>query len=479
MITSPTQQLSFPSATTGAVLPVKAGNQPDSAQFGAFLAQNEAPPAAADDPQPDTAVSANPGGTPVLTVAAETAQAAVTGKILPADLPVAALPADPDHDNPMAGQGGTARPHGPHGAVQALPLVMQIGKGRSAATHDGSEEDAVVKDGDPKPSLTAALLDPAVTADLPAPHPASLAVDVSANRSVSHDTATTTDRPLQLEVAVPPGDHDTLVSAAQTNRRGLPGTSEAANRSPAPDTVAAEFLPAGDLRQPQQAPAVPVPKLQTAAPNDAAPPPLTQVRLSVVSPEPLRPVRPGAVRAGMEPTATVRDQIDGQSTGIATPVPTTTAPNLFTVAAAAPPERLHDFSALIDRLAAAREAAAPNSISISIPHADFGQVQLHFRHENGGLSVSLASADPAFAGIAAQAAPPVLPVGDARSADFAPGQGSARADGQGASASQQGGQHGQQNERRGEHRGDLQGRLERLPRADGSDQGRRRNDIFA
>lgn len=78
---------------------------------------------------------------------------------------------------------------------------------------------------------------------------------------------------------------------------------------------------------------------------------------------------------------------------------------------AQPVTRPHDFSALIDRLTAAREALAPQSVAITVAHQDFGPVRLRFRSEDSGLSVAISSADPAFARAAATAPLPVLPAG--------------------------------------------------------------------
>lgn len=73
----------------------------------------------------------------------------------------------------------------------------------------------------------------------------------------------------------------------------------------------------------------------------------------------------------------------------------------------APATRPLDFAALVDRLAAAREAAQPQTVSIALPHAEFGRIALRFHHDDSGLAVSMASPDPEFARAAAQALPPV------------------------------------------------------------------------
>jgi hypothetical protein len=57
----------------------------------------------------------------------------------------------------------------------------------------------------------------------------------------------------------------------------------------------------------------------------------------------------------------------------------------------------HDFGAIVDRLIEARDMARPQDVNVAINHAEFGQVSLHFRQDDAGLSVSVASPDPDFA----------------------------------------------------------------------------------
>lgn len=58
----------------------------------------------------------------------------------------------------------------------------------------------------------------------------------------------------------------------------------------------------------------------------------------------------------------------------------------------------HDFAELVDRLVEAREAASPDTVRAAISHSEFGQVSLRFEQDANGLSVSMTSADPDFAG---------------------------------------------------------------------------------
>ena len=66
-----------------------------------------------------------------------------------------------------------------------------------------------------------------------------------------------------------------------------------------------------------------------------------------------------------------------------------------------------DMTALVDRLVEARQAARAGGssqlVQAAITHVEFGRVALNFNQDEGGLSVSLSSADPGFAP-AAQAA---------------------------------------------------------------------------
>mgnify|MGYP001392211185 CR=1 FL=1 len=121
---------------------------------------------------------------------------------------------------------------------------------------------------------------------------------------------------------------------------------------------------------------------------------------------------------------------------------------------ASPAIEPRDFTALLDRLVAAREAmrGEQTRVSLALPHAEFGQVRLDFRHDERGLSVSMASSDPAFARAAstalplAQSAAPA-DAGTRQGSEGQPrGQAEAQSFGQGAAQSR-GGNQGGHNER--------------------------------
>ena len=59
--------------------------------------------------------------------------------------------------------------------------------------------------------------------------------------------------------------------------------------------------------------------------------------------------------------------------------------------------RPQDLTTLVDRLVEARDNARSNNASLTVMHTDFGRVSMHFAHDNGNLTVSLANNDPGFA----------------------------------------------------------------------------------
>lgn len=60
------------------------------------------------------------------------------------------------------------------------------------------------------------------------------------------------------------------------------------------------------------------------------------------------------------------------------------------------PERI-DFATLVDTLNRAREEAEPNTVRVSVAHADFGRVSMRFEQDDTGMSVAMSSPDPGFA----------------------------------------------------------------------------------
>lgn len=135
----------------------------------------------------------------------------------------------------------------------------------------------------------------------------------------------------------------------------------------------------------------------------------------------------GTLRLLMEPAAD-KTRFASPEVGSAPLEPAATTPTfgLPPVSAAAPSQTLaaaqptaqgpQDFAALIDRLAAARESAAPQAATLALAHAEFGQVELRFASDGAGLSVAMASADPDFARAVQAAVPPVIATNDSTGA---------------------------------------------------------------
>ena len=73
------------------------------------------------------------------------------------------------------------------------------------------------------------------------------------------------------------------------------------------------------------------------------------------------------------------------------------------IASAPTAETPQDFATLVSRLSEAREAASPHVVRTALSHAEFGRVSMQIAHDDGGLSVTMASRDPEFTG-AVQAA---------------------------------------------------------------------------
>ena len=129
------------------------------------------------------------------------------------------------------------------------------------------------------------------------------------------------------------------------------------------------------------------------------------------------------------------------------------APQLGEPASTVPalaPARPLDFAGLVDRLVQARDAAAPQSVSLALTHAEFGKISLRFEHDEGGLSVGMTSPDPDFARAVSAAIPAERPA----SADQQQGSGTGQSSRHDSSSSDPSGQpRGGPNSERRDERG--------------------------
>lgn len=435
----------------GSMMPSEPAEALQGADFRAILAisAQQAVPAGEVpiDPSALTALTL-PQPTPANAAAS---MAATTGKILPPALPHAVMPeaalaaeTPPEADAPPAAPAPTALLHRaalPRGLAKKAEPAAPIAEEPALAT----AEDADLPEAAP-PSVP-------VIAQLTLPAPALAALTAHAPPQPGHSAHAAVLRALPVLTKPSPDTSAEPVAALQTALAVL------APRVQRPTAPAAPLIETA------------APVIETAAPPAAAPAeappvaaPLRQMRVEVMPTESLqRPARADAVRLIRLPAALAGDESEAAAPAL---LPLTAPPappqSLLASAPAAAPTRPQDFAALIDRLSAAREAAAPHSVTVSLPHADFGRVQLHFRHEDGALAVSLASADPDFARIAAQAAPPVIALPEPRSADAATGNqpSGARSEGQSAQSTAGGQQRGHGHDRRsdGQHQSTSQPR---------------------
>lgn len=199
-----------------------------------------------------------------------------------------------------------------------------------------------------------------------------------------------------------------------------------------------------------------------AHPQPVAAPPVA-LRVARKSPAEPAPLDPPALRP--EAPAPLVASTPAQ------PLPVSPVPSV-------PTERPADFTQIVDRLVAARDLAVAGvptqPVHVALQHGEFGKVSLRLEADSSGLSVAMASSDPAFAAAvqsAAQVQPPV-----ASSADL----GSGNTGQQGPSArTDSGGQPGAQGQPR---RADPEPRgpaANPSPARSGEEPAQRRRGLFA
>jgi hypothetical protein len=365
--------------------------QPEGAEladFGALLAQCNALAAAPMDEETTAPPQAAIPATPL-------PDAAIGGKALPVGLPLAVPVMDPELSL------AKLKPDTDYPDPADLPLAKS---GIPVQPLDVQGKDTVLPDPDTLPKHQLGAVAPMVIEPVPAQPLA----------------AAPTLVPVQMvPTTAPPPESDQPEPAARPRRGSAPQPAAAALAHAAPQAAFLRQTFPARRGSEQSTPPTP-PAAQPVTPQPAAAPPqsIAQVRIElapvvpVMRALPKEEVRPAPVAAPVElPTTQLATSAPVASTA---PVPLAHQPMPLA-------DRPQDFSALIDRLVAAREAAGPQGVAVSVAHADFGQVHLRFRQDDAGLSVAMASADPAFAR-AASAMPPVLPVSDVQNGQFQNGQ---------------------------------------------------------
>ena len=345
-----------------------------------------------------------PVAQPGLLVAATAAlPVPANGKILPVGLPVAlpseapAAQAQPVDQDPAA-----APPAALPSAIATLPTALlkarPAGPAAQAAPADAPQptmSEDVAEPADPaiavaEPLATLPVI--ALHAVTPVSQPASPGEPASpAETALSREPG----RPTHAPIAASPQPAMSQPAVTQ------PAVSAAGQQTPPPSTPQLTALP-------EAAPAE----------REAA---VQQVRM--IEPAAAQPVAASETVLAAPPV--IRDAAPAAITA------TTTAA-----------ERPHDFTALVDRLVAAREAMQPQSVTMAVRHAEFGAVQLRFQQDASGLSVAMASADPDFARAVSAAVPPVQAASTSDTASF-----SQQGRSEPGSASADGGRSGQQTPR--------------------------------
>lgn len=157
------------------------------------------------------------------------------------------------------------------------------------------------------------------------------------------------------------------------------------------------------------------PKVDSKIPADAS---KLAAHIDAPSPGPAPSPKPAAEPQQADTILLRQDRIAvplvtiGTVTGavpIEAPAPLHSAPT--TTATEAP----QDFTALVGKLTEARETAGPQPVRTVLRHGEFGAVALEFRHEDRGLSVSMASGAPGFNGTVQAAVTATLTGGQAGS----------------------------------------------------------------
>jgi len=338
------------------------------ADFSALLAIEvvAAPPAAAQ-PLPE--------GTPTTLPAMVAVPANALpegGKTLPValqvTLPVAAELAEVPQDEPAAQPGPpVAAPL--HAALQALALRVRPAK----AEGKSSDETPVEPQGEAAPEAAPAKDQTVATLTIAA--------------------APLLAQPVPVEAPAPeakPGR--AVLAAAAPQVSAQPARPQAAPRmsAPVPQVPAATLTPIAPAAE-----LAPVANLT-----------VTPASMAVTLTEPTAPRL--ALSTPVQPVpVSLEDETSSEMPLTLAPQQSAFAAPLQSAPAVAAPQTPHDFAALVDRIAAARDASGAGVVSVSVAHSDFGQVQLRFHQHDGALSVGMASADPDFAR-AISAAPPLV-----------------------------------------------------------------------
>lgn len=364
--------------------------------------------------QPTAPSSASPALTVAVTVAGQPGES-----VEPADfaalLNIQTLTAGPTEDAPVAQPGllvaaTAALPVPANGKILPVGLPVALPSEVPAAQAQPVDQDPTAAPPAALPSAIATL--PTALLKARPAGPAAQAAPADAPQpTMSEDVAEPADP--AIAVTEPLATLPVIALVSQPASPGEPASpaETALSREPGRPTQA----PIAASPQPAMSqPAVTQPAVSAA--GQQTPPPSTPQLTAL--PEAAPAEREAAVQqVRMIEPAAAQPVAASETVLAAPPVIRDAAPAAITATTTAA-ERPHDFTALVDRLVAAREAMQPQSVTMAVRHAEFGAVQLRFQQDASGLSVAMASADPDFARAVSAAVPPVQAASTSDTASF-------------------------------------------------------------
>lgn len=364
--------------------------------------------------QPAAPSSASPALTVAVTVAGQPGES-----VEPADfaalLNIQTLTAGPTEDAPVAQPGllvaaTAALPVPANGKILPVGLPVALPSEVPAAQAQPVDQDPAAAPPAALPSAIATL--PTALLKARPAGPAAQAGPADApQQTMSEDAAEPADP--AIAVTEPLATLPVIALVSQPASPGEPASpaETALSREPGRPTQA----PIAASPQPAMSqPAVTQPAVSAA--GQQTPPPSTPQLTAL--PEAAPAEREAAVQqVRMIEPAAAQPVAASETVLAAPPVIRDAAPAAITATTTAA-ERPHDFTALVDRLVAAREAMQPQSVTMAVRHAEFGAVQLRFQQDASGLSVAMASADPDFARAVSAAVPPVQAASTSDTASF-------------------------------------------------------------
>ena len=364
--------------------------------------------------QPAAPSSASPALTVAVTVAGQPGES-----VEPADfaalLNIQTLTAGPTEDAPVAQPGllvaaTAALPVPANGKILPVGLPVAMPSEAPAAQAQPVDQDPAAAPPAALPSAIATL-PTALLKARPAGPAAQAAPADAPQQTMSEDAAEPADP--AIAVTEPLATLPVIALVSQPASPGEPASpaETALSREPGRPTQAPI---AASPQSAMSQPAVTQPAVSAA--GQQTPPPSTPQLTAL--PEAAPAEREAAVQqVRMIEPAAAQPVAASETVLAAPPVIRDAAPAAITATTAAA-ERPHDFTALVDRLVAAREAMQPQNVTMAVRHAEFGAVQLRFQQDASGLSVAMASADPDFARAVSAAVPPVQAASTSDTASF-------------------------------------------------------------